>query len=295
MSRCSQKKISLSRLFTITIGTAVFLFLASSNSYANHPVFVEGNCLAVPVGTNSVTTNGTCGDYDGDGRIGTAEDNDGDNVFGTLEAANGVTGANNNGTITIVTSGVFNPVNFQLSGNITLQAAPGVTAIIDAVLAGDPTNNNAVRQSGTGISILASSFRRIAVRNITVKNFRTGIIIQNAYATLENVKIENNVDYGVRVQATSTVSIMNSSITSTGYRQSAAGDFPNTSTPAPGFGLSFEGASSGNIVSSNVSNNFARGIDNSGTGNVCVSQSSLINNGVNIGGAVTFSANGCFQ
>ena len=295
MSKWVQKKINFSRFLAVTFGLAAFLFLASTNSYANHPVFVEGNCLAVPVGANSVTTNGTCGDYDGDGRIGTAEDNDGDNIFGTLEVANGVTGANNNGTITIVTSGVFNPVNFQLSGNITLQAAPGVTAIIDAVLAGDPTNNNAVRQSGTGISILASSFRRVAVRNITVKNFRTGIIIQNAYAILENVKVENNVDYGVRVQATSTVSIMNSSITSTGFRQSGAGDFPNTSMPAPGYGLSFEGSSLGNIVSSNVTNNFARGIDNSGTGNVCVSQSSLLNNGVNIGGSVTFSANGCFQ
>ena len=167
-------------------------------------------------GTNSVTTNGTCGDYDGDGRIGTAEDNDGDNVFASLEVANGMIGANNNGTITIVTSGVFNPVNFQLTGNITLQAAPGVTAIIDAVLAGDTTNNNTVRQGGNGISILASGFRRIAVRNITIKNFRIGILIQNAFVTLENVTIENNVDYGVRVQATSTISIINSSITSTG-------------------------------------------------------------------------------
>src|SRR5688500_10456545 len=102
MYRFSQYKINFSRFLAATFGLAAFLFLASTTSYANHPVFVEGHCLAVPVGTNSVTTNGTCGDYDGDGRIGIAEDTDGDNVFGTLEAANSPTGANNNGTITIV-------------------------------------------------------------------------------------------------------------------------------------------------------------------------------------------------
>src|SRR5690606_25072293 len=131
--------------------------------------------------------------------------------------------------------------------------------------------------------------------NITVKNFRTGILIQGAFVTLENVKVENNVDYGIRVQSISTVSIVNSSITSTGYRQSSIGDFPSINAPAPGYGLSFEDSSSGNIVSSIVSNNFARGISNSGTGSVCVSQSSLLRNGVNTSGTVTFSSNGCAQ
>ena len=38
-----------------------------------HTVFVEGNCDSPVPGTTIVTLN-TCGDFDGDGRIGTAED-----------------------------------------------------------------------------------------------------------------------------------------------------------------------------------------------------------------------------
>ncbi|HJU53033.1 MAG TPA: hypothetical protein VJ715_00615, partial [Pyrinomonadaceae bacterium] len=51
---------------------------------ANHPVLVEGNCDSPVPGTTLVAP-GTCGDFDGDGRIGTAEDTDGaDRIFGTL-------------------------------------------------------------------------------------------------------------------------------------------------------------------------------------------------------------------
>ena len=292
-------KLRLSTSAVKVLSLAAFIFLGSVSIFANHPVFVEGNCLIPPAG-NSAAGTGVCGDYDGDGLIGTAEDNDGDRVFGTIAGANGMAGIDNNGTITIVTSGVFNPVNLRLAGNVTLQAAPGVAAVIDAVLQGDNTNNNTARQNGNGITILASGFRRIAVKNVTIKNFRTGILIQSANVVLENVRIENNVDYGIRVQSVSNVSIMNSSVASTGYRLNPmSGDFPNGSAPAPGYGISFEGTSRGNIVSSNVSQNFARGVSNVGGGSVCISQSNFINNGTNTvnsgGGSVTFSANGCYQ
>src|SRR6185503_15329024 len=88
------------------------LLVGSKNASANHPVLVEGNCDSPVPGTTLVAP-GTCGDFDGDGRIGTAEDTDGaDRIFGTLNAALGPgtgaaagTGANYNGTVLIVASG----------------------------------------------------------------------------------------------------------------------------------------------------------------------------------------------
>ncbi|HWT02475.1 MAG TPA: hypothetical protein VN256_19640, partial [Pyrinomonadaceae bacterium] len=81
-------------------------FWGGTKVEANHPVLVEGNCDEPAPGTTIITgPAGTCGDYDGDGRIGTAEDTDGaDRIFGTLNAALGPgtgaaagTGANMNG------------------------------------------------------------------------------------------------------------------------------------------------------------------------------------------------------
>src|SRR5918993_5814851 len=60
-----------------------------NNVSANHPVLVEGNCDS-PVPGTTIVSLGTCGDFDGDGRIGTAEDTDGtDRIFGTIAAALG--------------------------------------------------------------------------------------------------------------------------------------------------------------------------------------------------------------
>ena len=72
------------------IAALLFMSLiAGSNVSANHPVLVEGNCDS-PVPGTTIVTGGTCGDFDGDGRIGTAEDTDGaDRIFGTLKAALG--------------------------------------------------------------------------------------------------------------------------------------------------------------------------------------------------------------
>src|SRR6185295_8448403 len=90
------------------------LYVSGVKVSANHPVLVEGNCDSPVPGTTLVSP-GTCGDFDGDGRIGTAEDTDGaDRIFGTLNAAIGPgtgaaagTGANYNGKLIIVTSGRF--------------------------------------------------------------------------------------------------------------------------------------------------------------------------------------------
>src|SRR5215213_6165623 len=105
------------RLMVFSLAAALLLlpgFWGGRIAEANHPVYVEGNCDS-PVPGSVFVAQGTCGDYDGDGRIGTAEDTDGaDRIFGTLRAALGPgtgaaagTGANHNGLILIVTSGRF--------------------------------------------------------------------------------------------------------------------------------------------------------------------------------------------
>jgi hypothetical protein len=86
-------------------------------------------------GTTSGIIAGTCGDFDGDGRIGTAEDTDGsDRIFATLNAALGPgtgtaagTGENFNGRILIVTSGRFSEqvlIFNGSTGNLEIEAAP---------------------------------------------------------------------------------------------------------------------------------------------------------------------------
>ena len=127
--------ISTSYKFSLRAASAALLCASAPALLANHPVVLEGNCNVPPAG-NAAAAVGVCGDWDGDGVIGVDEDNDGDRVFGTFAGANGAAGAANNGTITIVASGVF-AEPMVLTGNITVQAAPGVEANFDAVLQGD--------------------------------------------------------------------------------------------------------------------------------------------------------------
>ncbi|HYG82969.1 MAG TPA: hypothetical protein VD861_21410, partial [Pyrinomonadaceae bacterium] len=129
---------------SLFVGTT---FWGDTKVEANHPVYVEGNCDSPSPGTTVLPpgSEGTCGDYDGDNRIGAAEDTDGaDRIFGTLRAALGAgtpagTGVNHNGKIIIVTSGRFaellvigNPPTGTSGegtaspGNVTIEAAPGV-------------------------------------------------------------------------------------------------------------------------------------------------------------------------
>src|ERR1051325_7377766 len=74
----------LSALFVCAIHVG-----AARVSAQGHTVLVEGNCDS-PVPGTTLVASGTCGDYDGDGRIGTAEDTDGaDRIFGTINAGLG--------------------------------------------------------------------------------------------------------------------------------------------------------------------------------------------------------------
>jgi parallel beta-helix repeat protein len=247
---------------------ALALFSASlwsaADVSANHPVFVEGNCLIPPPNNTNVLAPGTCGDYDGDGLIGVAEDNDGDRVFGTLNAAlttNAATGANQNGRVVIVTSGVFaeQVVITAANGNVTLEAAPGVEANVDAVLQGDP--NPGGRQGIEGIIVDAPKDRFVTIRNIVSRNWTEGIQVKGDSSVLiDNCRIENNTNFGIRIKDNAKVKINNTTVAATGFRVSGAGDFPRLNRPNPGNGIDFGGASSGLVCQSCVTGSFGEGI-----------------------------------
>jgi parallel beta-helix repeat protein len=253
----------ISHLGLVALLSFIIFIFASSNANANHPVFVEGNCLVSPAGTSSVITNGTCGDYDGDGLIGNDEDNDGDRVFGTITGAitNATTGANQNGRVTIVTSGVFaEVVNITAAnGNVQLEAAPGVEAIVDAVLQGDPGSGG--RQGAPGIIVDAPDNRRVVIKNIVSRNWTNGIDVRgSSHVVIAKCRVENNANFGILVSDNARVVIKDSHITDTGFRVGATGDFPTTSTPNPGIGIRFDGSSSGVVAHTLVSGSFAAGI-----------------------------------
>ena len=221
---------------------------------ANHPVLVEGE-----------------EDFDRDGNLGLAEDTDGDDrIFGTitaaLAAANG--GANQNGRVTIVTSGRFHEqlMITNANGNTTIEAAPGVEATIDAVATGTraaqfPNSTNATRQGQVGIIITSPTNRYVTLRNLVVRNWTEGIqVMGSSRVTIDNVRLEGNVNHGIHVLGSSRVLITNSQVSSTGFRVGATGDFPGTSMPSPGNGITFEGSSRGLVSYSTVSGNFCVGL-----------------------------------
>lgn len=235
-----------------------------SDVSANHPVLVEGNCLIPPAGSSPMILAGNCGDYDGDGLIGTAEDMDGDRVFGTIAAALGAgTGANQNGRVLIVTSGVFaEVVNLTAAnGNVTLEAAPGVEANIDAILQGDA--GNGARQAAPGIVVNSPANRIVTIRNIMTRNWTDGIRISgNSRVFIDNCRVEHNVNHGIRASDTSRVTIDNTRVSGTGFRVGGGLDFPATSSPAPGIGILYENNARGIISNSIVSTSFAAGLMN---------------------------------
>lgn len=263
-----ERRRSLSSAFFVSVAAAVALMCPAS-VWANHPVFVEGNCNNPPAGNPTAVAPGTCGDYDGDGLIGTAEDEDGDRVFGTINGANAAsaTGVNNNGTITIVTSGTFSE-QVTLTGNVTLQAAPGVDANIDAVLQGDAAAP--ARQGTPGIIVNAPSNRRVIIRNIASRNWTSGIQVNgDSRVSIERCRLEHNVNYGIEVNGNAAVQIDKSEIMATGFRLNSGGvDFPTTSTPDPGIGISFEDNSRGSVYRTTVTGSFAAGIRDTSSGNV---------------------------
>jgi hypothetical protein len=213
---------------------------------ANHPVLVEGER-----------------DFDGDGLVGAAEDQDNatDRVFGTIGAALGAAngGVNQNGAVVIVTSGRFPEVVTitAANGNVTLEAAPGVHADIDAVLAGNPAN--AQRQALPGVIVNAPDNRIVTLRNLTSRNWRIGaLIVGGSRVVVESCHFENNVDWGIRVTDSARVTIVRSLVTATGFRVAPGVD----NTPNPGVGIAFEGGATGQIADTTVSGSSGAGIAN---------------------------------
>jgi hypothetical protein len=252
------QKPTLSRSLTLALLTAALIVSASvwtlTNVSANHPVLVEGEA-----------------DFDGDGRLGLMEDTDGDDrIFGTITAALGAAngGANQNGRVTIVTSGRFHEqlLVTNANGNTTIEAAPGVEATIDAVATGTraaqfPSSTNATRQAQPGIIVNSPANRYVTLRNLVVRNWTDGIqVLANSRVTIDNVRAEGNVNHGIHVLGSSRVLITNSQVSSSGFRVGATGDFPAINMPAPGNGITFEGNSQGSVARTTVSGNFCIGL-----------------------------------
>jgi parallel beta-helix repeat protein len=264
--------------------------LAASSALANHPVLVEGNSDSPVVGTTIVNPPGSSGDWDGDGRISLAEDTDGaDRIFGTINAAMGpgtgaaaATGANSNGTVTIVASGRFAEIvtipattgmafNF---GNVTLEAAPGVAAILDAVLQGRPTAENTARQNAVGITIKEPEDRLVILRNLIIRNFAEGVQIKGPSRVLiENCVFENNRDYGIHVLDTARVTILNCRVLGTGRRT------PATGTVSDGNGIDFATDTKGQVIDTTVMSSVGTGLI--GPAAVIQNNNTLAFNGVN--------------
>jgi hypothetical protein len=307
--------ISIGRLSAFALLVAALLagtaYVSTTRVSANHPVYVEGNCDSPVPGTTLVTIAGTCGDFDGDGRIGTAEDTDGaDRIFGTLRAALGPgtgaaagTGANWNGSIIIVSSGRFAEQLFigqsgfipgegtGNPGNVTIEAAPGVNADIDAVLQGDPAGGNTTRQNSYGIFVLyPPGFDRIVtLRNLTIRNFSEGIASAlSSKIHIDRCRIDGNLSAGVHIIDNVQLTITNSTFTGNGRRIGGP-----SATPNPGNGLTVDGGNAqARISDSTFSHNFGAGIAAAGpAANVVLFKVGTYFNGTNILGAVTTAPN----
>ena len=265
---------------------ACALHFGAARAHAQaHTVLVEGNCDSPVPGTTLVSP-GTCGDYDGDGRIGTAEDTDGaDRIFGTINAALGTgtgaaagTGINHNGRVVIVRSGRFyesvyigqnqcgpNCPGAASPGNVTLEAAPGVDAVIDAMFQGDPGGGNTARQNATGIAVAyiqntpTGLTRLVVLRNLTVRNFAKGADVNhNARILIDNCRFENNQNFGVVLNTGAVAVIHNTQISGTGFRTVGA-------ATTSGNGLHMETGATARLVDTTISHNAGVGVFN-GTG-----------------------------
>ena len=247
----------------MAIAMAASVLAIAPPAWANHPVFVEGNCFGPGMGDTatglrqSPVTPGTCGDYDGDGSIGMAEDNDGDNNFGTINAA--LTAVAQNGRVTIVANGTYGEVvtlNPVERGNVTLEAAPGVSANIDAVVQGDPGSTD--RQQRPGIIVDGCRRCRVTVRNVITRNWTDRVRVRGfSHLHLDQVISENNLNYGIRVKNRAKVSISNSQVNASGFRKNTAG----AGEPNPGIGVEFEDYSRGSIVHSSITGSARAGIN----------------------------------
>jgi hypothetical protein len=267
--------MTLLRRFRIPVAQLALLGLIvapvalPSLALANHSVLIEGE-----------------EDFDRDGRIGSAEDTDGaDGIFGKINSAisggPGIVGSlGNNGTAVIVTSGRF-PEVVNITGPVTLEAAPGVEAVIEAFLspAADPArladfdtmmSNNTTRQQAPGIivnvptnstNLNGLNDRPVVIRNVSITNWTDGIAVMSGRVLIDGVRIEHNVNHGINVMGSSQVAILDTRVSATGFRLNpASGDFPRVVVGAPGIGVRFRNTSTGDIQRSSVTNSFAAGL-----------------------------------
>jgi hypothetical protein len=231
---------------------------------ANHPVLVEGEQ-----------------DFDGDGRLGQAEDADGPAgdpaglTFGTIAGCLGALNAaiNQNGICQIVTSGNFAEV-VNITNQVTIEAAPGVLANIEAFLApADPRLQEFptaaampfALQSAPGIVVNSGDDRYVILRNLAVTNWTDGIrVMGDSHVLIDNVRVDHNVNNGIIVSDNAQVAIRNSQITSTGTRVNPmTGNFPLGIAPQDGDAITFSGRARGVLVNSIVSGNIGRGLTGS--------------------------------
>jgi hypothetical protein len=278
-STCLKRQRRLWLAGALATAALCLTLFTGGNVSANHPVFVEGNCDSPVPGTTLVAP-GTCGDFDGDGRIGTAEDTDGsDRIFGTINAALGntdlgatinATTAGLNGRVIIVTSGRFpeqitilnNAPLFPNPGNVQIEAAPGVEANIDAVLSGDPAGGNNTRQNGIGILIEVPTQRIVTLRNLTVRNFATGLDARGvSRVNIDHCRFDNNRDLGLRASSIARLTINDTLINATGFRVNPA----VVNSTSQGHGIQFENFSGGTVSNSVISNSGGAGIRNMST------------------------------
>jgi hypothetical protein len=280
---------------SLAIGFAVAaaIALGAGPAAATHPVLLEGNNGGNGQSLTSVPP-GTSGDYDGDGLVGTAEDTDNatDRVFGTLTAAllaaNG--GANANGHVIIVTSGRFNEAitipntgagQAAINGVTIVEAAPGVQANIDAVLAGDA--GNATRQAGNGIIINTMDTDRVVIlRNIVIRNYQIGLqVMGNARVVCEDCRFDSNVVANVSVSGNASLTMVGCSVSGGGMRFN-----PTKAMPNPGDGVVFSGTAKGVISDCVISGNTAAGVRNTSSSVIRVTDSTLFDNVPNAVGRV---------
>lgn len=241
------------RLMIALITTAVTSFLGVTAATAQTSVMVEGNCNN-PQATSTLP--GTCGDYDGDGRLGRAEDSDGDQVFGTLNPAIWAVVGQSGGTVTVVTSGVFYAnisINSPLArGTIVLQAAPGVDASLEL-----PTFPPEIITT-EGILIHSTVNRSVVLRNLTIRNCTPGIgILGNARVTIDNCRLDGNYDRSILVNDEARVTI-----TETKILASNTGDPDFITSELVGAGIEFNDNSSGSIFLTTISGTRGFGVAN---------------------------------
>lgn len=236
-------------------------------AHANHSVLVEGQA-----------------DFDGDGLLGTAEDTDGDFVFGTLNG--GVNGVGMNGSVTVVTSGIF-PEALELapSGTLVVQAAPGVIAVIEAFMPPGNDPANTTRQNMPGVVVTTANgtgsdddagigggvadrahggtddgSRTVLLRNLHIRNWSVGVESRgDARVTVDNCVLDSNVDYGIHATDDSSMTVSNSVVTATGRRTTPA---PNLDPASPGAGITVSGFAFMDVFNTVVTSSIGAGFAN---------------------------------